>query len=223
MNDETPKASAFAPVDLPPAIQTINGKDYMTDSTGALVPVGLVKEKDKLIDEVVRKIISFGVPLSEQVGRFKEHTFDDIYGLVAVLAQDYQVTLGGTKGNITLMSYDGLYKVKVSIADYIDYGPEIVAAKALIDEYLNDLASGANDELRAIVTLAFKTDKPGKIDRAEVQRMLGWNIPDGRWQRAMDAIRASMRVVGSKAYVNLYRRENQQAEFEHITISLAKG
>jgi hypothetical protein len=223
MNDETPKASAFAPAELPPAIQTINGKDYMTDGTGSLVPVGLVKAKDKLIDEVVRKIISYGLPLSGQVERFKGHTFKDIEDLLALLQQDYGVTLGGKKGNATLLSFDGLFKVKVTVADYIDYGPEIVAAKALIDEYLNDLASVANDELRAIVTLAFNTDKPGKINRAEVQRMLQWDIKDPRWLRAMDAIRDSIRVVGSKAYVNLYQRPTQQDEFKLISIDLAAG
>lgn len=223
MNDETPKASAFAPAELPPAIQTINGKDYMTDGSGALRPVGVVKAKDKLIDEVVRKIISYGLPLSEQVGRFKAHTFKDIDDLLALLAQEYDAKLGGRKGNITLLSYNGLLKVQVSISDYINYGPSIVQAKALIDEYLNDVASAASDELRAIVTLAFNTDKPGKINRSDVERMLQWDIKDPRWLRAMDAIRDSRDVVGSKAYVNLYRRETVQDEFEHITISLAKG
>ena len=71
----------------------IDGKAYMSDGKGGLTPVDLIKPQHLLEDEVVRKIACFAIDLSAQVARFKEHTFDDIGGFEALLAQEYGSTL----------------------------------------------------------------------------------------------------------------------------------
>lgn len=223
MNDETPKASAFIPAAIGDGIRLIDGVPHMQDARGALVPVSMIKPQHKLQDEMVRKVIGYGIALSEQVSRFKAHTFEDIGDFEALLDQEYGAKVGGAKGNKTLMTHDGLFKLTVQVADYIDFGPELQTAKNLIDECMNEWAAGARDELRAIVTRAFNTDKPGKINRSEIFMLLRLEITDPRWQNAMQAIRDAMRVVGSKSYVRLYRRATQEAAWEPVSIDLAKG
>ncbi len=215
--------SQFEPSPIPDGRQIVNGAEYMEDAKGGLVPVALIKPQHLLQDEVVRKIIGHAIALSAQVARFKAHTFDDIGGFEALLEQEYGSKIGGAKGNKTLMTHDGLFKVQVQVADYIDFGPELQTAKGLIDECLNEWAAGARDELRAIVTRAFNTDKPGQINRSEVFMLLRLDIEDARWQRAMTAIRDAMRVVGSKTYVRCYRRPSQEAQWEAVSIDLAKA
>ena len=144
-------------------------------------------------------------------------------GFDALLAQEYGLQKGGAKGNKTLMTHDGLWKVQVQVADHIDFGPELQIAKSLVDECLNEWASEARAEIRAIVTRAFKTDKAGQINRAEVFMLLRLQIEDERWQQAMRAIRDAMRVVGSKTYIRLYHRPTQTAPWQPITIDLAKA
>lgn len=203
--------------------QLVNGTEYMADSKGALVPVSLIHAEHLLEDEVVRKIAHHASDLSAQVARFKTHTFDDLGGFEAILAQEYRVTKGGAKGNKTFMSFDGLMKVQVSVADRIDFGPQLQIAKDLMDECLNEWAADARDEIRTIVTRAFNTDKEGQINRTEIFMLLRLDIQDDRWQRAMTAIRDAMRVVGSKTYVRCYRRDTPEAAWEAITIDLAKA
>ena len=149
------------PAPIPSGRVEIDGVPHLRDAKGGLLPVGLVKAQHLLEDELVRKIMGFAVALSDQVGRFKEHTFDDIGAFEALLAQEYGATVGGEKGNKTLMSHDGLFKVTVQVADQIVFGPELQTAKVLVDECLNEWAEGARDEIRAIVTRAFNTDKTG--------------------------------------------------------------
>lgn len=215
--------SDFTPYPVPDGRVEIRGKTYMTDAKGALVPLELVRPEDQLEDETVRKIIGYAQALSDQIARFKSHTFDDIGAFEAILAQEYDATKGGAKGNKTLMSHDGLFKVQVAVADYIDFGPQLQIAKELIDECLNEWAADARPEIRAIVTRAFNTDKAGQINRSEIFMLLRLEIDDPRWRKAMDAIRAAMRVVGSKTYVRCYRRETQDGPWQPITIDLAKA
>jgi hypothetical protein len=205
-----------------PGVITVAGKDYMSDSKGALVPVAAIKPIDILLDEAVRKIINYAEGLSAQIARFKGHTFDDIGSLQALVAQEYGAQLGrGAKGNLTLTTFDGCLKVQLQAQDLIDFGPELQAAKRLVDECLNDWAADARDEIRALVTRAFQVDKEGKINRAEIFMLLRVSIADARWTRAMDAVRDSMRVIGSKTYIRFYKRDTPDGAWRPITIDLA--
>lgn len=215
--------SVYPPAEIPSGRVIIGGVEHLHDAKGAMMPVSLIKPQHLLEDELVRKIMGHAIALSEQVSRFKEHTFDDLGGFEALLAQEYGSTLGGAKGNKTLTSHDGLFKISVQVADNIVFGPELQIAKGLVDECLNEWAQGSRDEIRAIVTRAFNTDKAGQINRSEIFMLLRLDITDPRWLRGMKAIRDAMRVEGSKTYVRCYRRPRIDAGWQAVSIDLAKA
>lgn len=204
-------------------VKLIQGKEYMTDTRGALVPLDLVKAQHKLEDETVRKVIFFARALSAQIGRFRGNTMADLGEFDALLAQEYGQARGGQKGNRTYQSYDGCLKVQVQVSDTIDFGPELQIAKGLIDECLNEWSAESRPEIRAVVTRAFNTDKEGQVNRAEVFTLLRLAIEDSRWQRAQDAIRDAMRVTGSREYVRFYERDRPDGRWRAITVDLAKA
>ena len=173
--------------------------------------------------ERVRSEIGFAIALHEQLSRFLGHVQDNLGAFEALVAEKYGAKIGGAKGNKTLMTYDGLFKLTVQVADNVVFGPELQTAKTLVDECLNDWASGAKSELRAVITKAFNTDKEGQINRAALYGLLRLEIEDARWKNAMQAIRDAMRVVGSKSYVRFYRRPTVEAAWEAVTIDLAKA
>lgn len=215
--------SKFIPADIGDGTITLDGKVWMPTADGGMLPVELVKPMDQLKDGVVRKIVAHGLALSQQVSRFLGHTFDDIGQLESLMAQEYGARLGGAKGNITLFTVDGLWKVEVRVARLVEFGPELQQAKALVDECLIEWSSDARVELRAIVTRAFNTDQAGKINRSEIFTLLRLEIDDPRWQEAMRAIRDAMIVIGSKTYVRMWMRPRHDAAWSSITIDLARA
>lgn len=201
--------------------EIIAGHEYAIDPRGALMPLATVRPMDLLQDEAVRKIIAHAVDLEAQIQRFKGHVYDDIGSLQALVAQEYKAKLGGAKGNLSLTSIDGTLRVTLQVADHLEFGPELQAAKALVDECLTEWSAASSDELRAVINRAFAVDKEGKIDRAAIYLLLRVEIEDARWQRAMDAIRDSIRVVGSKTYVRFHRRDTADGAWRPIVIDLA--
>jgi len=204
-------------------ITVVNGRDFMTNAKGDLVAVSNIKPADLLQDETVRKIIRFAVELSAQIDRFRSHTMLDLGSFDALLEQEYGAKIGGKKGNRTYQSFDGLMQVKVQIADQIDFGPELQIAKSLLDQCMIEWTADSRPEIQSIITRAFNTDKEGQINRSELFMLLRLDIEDERWQRAMEAIRNSMRVTGSKEYVRFYHRASINDQFQAITIDLAKA
>jgi hypothetical protein len=204
-------------------ITVVNGKGYMSDAKGSLVPVENVKPEHKLEDEVVRKIVAFAEELSAQIERFRGHTMTDLGDFDALLSQEYGSKIGGAKGNRTYQTFDGLMQVKVQISDFVDFGPQLQTAKKLLDECLMEWSADSRPEIRAVITKAFSTEKEGQVNRSEIFMLLRLDIPDERWQDAMRAIREAMRITGSKEYVRFYKRASIEEKFQNITIDLAKA
>lgn len=175
--------------DLPAGQVRLAGKVYMTNARGGLDPVETVKATDQLMDEVVRKVVSFAGPLSDQIARFKQHSFDDVDRYVELLAQNFGAKVGGKKGNIQLLSYDGLMKVQIAVADNVVFGPELQIAKQLFDECVTEWSADSHAHIRALISRAFNTDKEGLVNRAELLSLTRVEIDDERWNRAVDAIR----------------------------------
>ncbi|KQI67981.1 hypothetical protein AN189_12965 [Loktanella sp. 3ANDIMAR09] len=201
----------------------VHGKVYMGDGKGGLTPVENIKAQHLLQDELVREIVGDAMTLSDAVSGFKEATFNRIGAFDAMLAQEYNASIGGKKGNKTFTSVDGLYQVKVAVSDHLEFGPELQVAKGLTDECLREWSADSRPEIRSVITNAFNTDKEGQINRAEVFKLLKLDIDDARWNRAMDAIRDAIRTVGSTTYVRCYKRASHDAKFEPVVIDLARA
>lgn len=209
------------PVD--PSVIVVGGKKFMADAGGRLVPLDLVKPEHKLEDETVRKIIGHARDLNAQIARFRGHTFDDVNSFVDLLAQQYGGKRGGTKGNVTISSYDGTEKVVIQVQDQLSFGPELQIAKTLVDECITAWSEGSNDNIRALVEHAFQVDKEGKINREALFQLRRLQIDDPQWHAAMTALGDAIRVIGSREYVRFYERSDARAAWRPISINLASS
>lgn len=137
---------------------------YWKDARGVLTPESLVKPVDKERDALVKAIIERAKPLQQALRDFKQDTFADIQALIDLSAEQYGATIGGKKGNVTLYSYDGRFKVQRAMQDRIAFDERIQAAKELIDACVAEWTKDARPELLAIIDRAFSTDKEGEIN-----------------------------------------------------------
>lgn len=194
---------------------------YWKDSRGVLTPESLVKPVDKERDALVRAIVARAVPLSQSLRDFKQDTFADIQALIDLSAEQYGATIGGKKGNVTLYTYDGRYKVQRAMQDRIAFDERIQAAKELIDACLAEWTQDARPELMAIIDRAFSTDKEGEINPGRVLQLRRHGITDPRWLSAMDALAEAVQVVSSKSYVRIYERVGDSDQYVPISLDIA--
>lgn len=206
-----------------PAAIDVGGAWYLRDAKGSLVPIGAVKAADLLIDELVRAELAEARALSAALASFKQRSFARVGELQALLAQDYDATIGGVKGNVTLPSFDGCGKMQVASADRLELGPELQIAKQLIDECLLEWSAESHETIRALVNRVFSVDKEGQISHSGLFMLLRVASTDARWLRAMQAIRDSMRVIGSRTYVRFYERPTPDGGWTAIRLDLASA
>lgn len=193
---------------------------YMTDGQGRLVPVNLVKDVDKTRDGIVREIAGKALALREAMKSFRDDAMGDMAAFVSLSAEQYGVKIGGNKGNLTLLTYDGQFKVQRQVSETLIFDERLQAAKELIDVCITEWTEGSRDELKALINDAFQVDSTGRINTGRVLSLRRLKIADDRWLRAMQAVSDSLQVAGSKAYIRVYARR-EDGKYEAISLDLA--
>lgn len=194
---------------------------YWQNANGDLIAEANIKDIDKLRDSLVKTLFSKARSNSATLAEFKNESLDEVAAFVSTSATEYNVELGGKKGNVTLYSFDGKYKIQRSMADSVVFDERLQAAKALIDECTTRWLQGANANLAAIVNGAFQVDKEGEVSTSRVLGLRQLKIDDAQWNQAMQAIGDSMKTVASKAYVRYYERNDATGKYDALALDMA--
>lgn len=196
--------------------------DGMHDAKGRWVPAKLIKPIDRQRHETVSQLATKAIALKAQMVTFKGEAIGDLHAFLELAAEQYGVKKGGAKGNLTLASYDGRFKVQIQVQDRLAFGESLQVAKVLVDECIAEWAQGADDKIRALVGHAFQTDKQGKVSTERVLSLRSLAIDDPKWTQAMVAIADSIQVASSATYLRFYERVGEDGDkYEPITLDLA--
>lgn len=200
--------------------QSTTPDGYMRNAQGHLVPVELVKPIDQERDRLVRELVTIAKDLNARLVAGKAKVFGDVAAFAQLSAEQYGLKRGGTKGNITLHTYDGAYKLQIATAENVTFDERLQAAKALIDECINEWARGSRPEIIVLVQQAFQTDKEGNVNVGRILGLRRLEISDERWQSAMKAIGESVQVIGTKQYVRFYERVGDTDRYAPIALDM---
>jgi len=201
--------------------QTQTPTGYMQNAQGHLVPESKVKPLDMLRHEMVSDIIGSARGLKEEMKLFKGNILDDIHTFVTLAAEQYDTVLGGSKGNLSLVTFDGRYKVMLSVSDTLTFDERLQIAKQLIDDCIHTWTKDSNDNIKALIEHAFQTDKAGNINTARVLGLFKLKIDDPDWKKAMEALKDSISVASSKSYIRLYERTGEEGKYQQISLDMA--
>lgn len=194
---------------------------YWEDANGAFVPVAKIKPIDKDRHQVVSDLVEQAKAESSRLMAFKTTAMHAVNEFVERSLAAYDVRHGGKKGNVTLVSFDGRYKVIRQMQEAITFDERLQAAKALIDECIQEWSKGSKAEIKALVNNAFQVDQQGKISTGRVLGLRRLDITDEKWQRAMQAIGDSMKVASTKPYIRFYERDDSSGDYFPISLDVA--
>ncbi len=195
-------------------------KGYWQSADGSLTPEALVKPVDKDRHQVVTGLCEQAKKVSADLLAYKLSAMQAVQEFVDRSLANYDVKYGRVKGNVTLVSYDGRFKIVRQMQETIVFDERLQAAKQLIDECVHRWAKGSNANIKALVQGAFQVDKAGLISTGRVLGLRSLEIDDAQWTAAMTAISDSMQVASTKPYIRFYER-NEAGEYVAISLDVA--
>ncbi|TAN50868.1 MAG: DUF3164 family protein [Methylococcaceae bacterium] len=202
----------------PPAGQEVK---YRTDAMGRKWPEYLIQPLDLARDDMMALFVGRYLETQAIVQALKLDLMTAISVFIETARAEYSETVGGEKGNVSFLSFDGVWKLQRKCHKQMAFNEQLRIAMALIDDYLSDLATGAPEELKLLVRSAFMTDESGNISVARALALRKFSFPDDRWRRAMEAIVSGIVVSGSVDYFNLYKRNDATKKYELVPMDFA--
>lgn len=200
--------------------ETTAPKGYWEDANGAYIPVSKIKDIDKDRHRTVVSLVDSAKAQHAALAQFKAAAMKQVQDFIDRSLAQYDAKAGGTKGNVTLISFDGRYKIVRQMQETLVFDERLQAAKIKIDECIQSWSKGSNANIRTLINAAFQVDKAGKISTEKVLSLRRLNIDDPRWLQAMTAISDSITVASSKMYVRFYER-NESGAYVAISLDLA--
>ncbi|MBK0397296.1 DUF3164 family protein [Kingella bonacorsii] len=200
---------------------TIDLSQYRQDARGNLVSVDNIKPIDLARDDFIREAFAKVLPLREQMKELKAQQMADANAFIDLSVEQYGAKRS-VKGNITLTSFDGKLRIAIAQADVLHFDERLQAAKALIDECLNEWTQDSRAELKTFVLQAFDVSQEGKINVRKVLDLRKLDIADEKWQRAMKAIADSLHTQATREYIRYYQRNEETGEYEHLALDFAR-
>ena len=193
---------------------------YRQDARGNLVPIANMKPIDLARDDFIREAFAQILPLREQMAELKAQQMADAIAFIDLSVEQYGAKRS-VKGNTMLTSFDGNLRIVIAQADVLHFDERLQAAKALIDECLNEWTQDSRAELKAFVLQAFDVSKEGKINVRKVMDLRKLEIDDPKWKRAMQAIADSLHTQATREYIRYYQRNEETGKYEQVVLDFA--
>lgn len=196
---------------------------YRENARGDLIPEKNVKVVNLLRDDVIQNCMTKMLDLKKRMTLVKAEVMQEISDFISLSMAEYGAKYGG-KGNVNLTSFDGKYRIAISVSERRVFDERIQAAEQLIKDCIQSWGQGADDRLMAVVGSAFNTDKQGNIDVNRVLGLRQLDIEDTAWINAMNAISDAIQVTGSKQHFRIYQRVEsgpKKGKYENIQLDIS--
>lgn len=195
----------------------------LVNAEGHFVPKDLISEVELLQNDLVINLVHRAQQLSEKLAQEKADFFKQIEDFMVLSASEYNIEIGGKKGNISLISYSGNFKVERAVQDKMVFDHRLQIAKELVDKCIEKWSEGAHQQLLALVKNAFQVDTSGKINSRNVLQLRRYKIEnDPNWTAAMRAINDSLTFAGSSTYMRFYVK-NADGKWQQISLDFASA
>jgi len=186
---------------------------FLINSRGFRTPIDDIKPQDLLKNDLVIKLANEAKALSKAHDDFKRNVFSEVNDLIALVAGEYNSTIGGAKGNVSLTSYDQKLRIQIGIADQISFGAEIDIAKQLITEVIEDELADTSSFIAQLMRDAFEADKQGQYNKNRILALRKYRDANksDKWEMAMKALDEAIIASDSKTYITFQERNIQGA------------
>ncbi|GBQ15181.1 hypothetical protein CFR78_04340 [Komagataeibacter rhaeticus] len=204
------------------AAETTPLPDVLTSPNGFAVPTSRIRDDILFRHQTATALVEAAQALHDELRARKEQFFADVDAFIDLTLERYNARLGGKRGGLVIANFGETVKVEVSTADYLRVNEAIVAAQALMNEVLDDVGEGANDDVRTLLANAFVRDeKTGRLNIQRLQETRRVKLSHPKWPDVQAAIADSLEWAGSRRYIRFHVRKDGNARWEQINLNFS--
>jgi hypothetical protein len=196
--------------------------DLIRRPDGSYVKLSELEPQKRLAHDLASDLFHRAVALNENLSAFKAFGLSEMRAYRDMMLGDYGVKVGGKEGGFSVRSACGTMVARLDVAKQVTFGPELEAAKALLDEFFEQELEGSSPAIREIVSKAFKLNSKGRLDTQGILGLRDFRFESDVWRRAMQAIDDAICRDSATTYLRVYQVDPERKSEKLVALDLAK-
>lgn len=197
-------------------------ENFVQRPDGSYVDLKTLEPRAQLSHGLVTSLFPRALDQSAQLHELKRFALNEMIAYRDMMMNDYGVTVATPGGSLKLRSVCGTMMIHMEVARHTGFGPEISAAKALIDQFLATKLEGSAVEIKEIIGKVFKLNRKGRLDTDGILGLREHKFNDPLWKQAMQAIEDAIIRDSATTYVRFYRIDPKTKAETMVPLDLAK-
>ncbi len=192
------------------------------DENGVLVPVNRLTKAEKLREKGAYQLVKQASDLNARLETFKSQIREICIEVERATSDELTVNREALKGNITWFNFDRSIKVERSVSEPIAFDDmTITAAKAKLDEFLNQAIESKFDFAKEMIISAFETTK-GKLDPKKITPLTRYEkrVNHPLFSQACTLIQEAIRRPDTKIYYRIWQK-NDEGKYKAIELNFS--
>lgn len=160
---------------------------------------------ESLRDADVKRMVLEAQGLHDALGKFKMEAFNDI-GTLYEMLQEHSARHAGGKGNVTLDSSDGQFRIAFKRQDQTRFDERSTQAEAhIMDFLLEEYPEGSNTS--KMIRLMLERKK-GELDKNNVLKLMAMkdDFDNANWKKGLELLQESIVPDHTRFYAEFYFR-----------------
>lgn len=194
---------------------------FVFNAQGDLIRESNLTPLQREENALCKSLFPMAKDLNVQMAEFKYKSMHMVEQVIERCVKQHNIIkLKKIKGNVQFLSIDGLIKIQRSIDDRIEINSNIEAARQLFDQYRDVIKRDSSGDAQQWIDTSFET-KNGKMSTGKLIEIMNKEIDHPIYRKGVEALRKSLFVAGTKAYLRFYYREAADDEWKTLPLQFS--
>lgn len=192
------------------------------DENGQSIPVKRITKCEKLMESKSTSLLKGAKSINQHLIGFKKDIKMICEEVEKASLLENGVVKENSKGNLTWYNFDRSIKVERSVSEPMKFDElTISAAKAKLDEFLNEAIESKFDFAKDMILTAFETTK-GQLDPKKITPLTRYEskVNHPLFSEACKLIQQALRRPDSKTYYRIWQKD-EEGKYQAVELNFS--
>jgi hypothetical protein len=201
-------------------------KDPMTnetavkDSQGRLCPITMFSDVQLARNLLVTEGIAEAKRRATEQNNYHQDLMASITEFFRISAEEHKAKGLGTEDGVSMVSIDGLQRIKVVKAKSATANEKLMIAKTMLEKLVEERGANIEPFFKTLALSAFETSSTGQMRLDKVMELKNLRCDYPEWLEIKAALDQAIEYVFKKRYVVFYERESVKKSWVQIPLNL---
>jgi len=190
------------------------------DAQGRLCPVTMFSDVQLARNILIAQNVTEAKRRAAEQSEYHHELIASIGEFFRISAEEHKAKGLGDEDGVSMVSIDGLQRIKLVKAKSATANEKLMIAKAMLEKLVEERGANVEPFFKALALSAFETSSTGQMRLDKVMELKNLRCDYPEWLEIKAALDQAIEYVFKKRYVVFYERESVKDSWVQIPLNL---